>query len=369
VGLLEGDSDILIGQLAGEPENGFPTIDFLPFSNAVSFDIHLVESGDEANFLWNPNSEDIDFLLVRTTEETSGTQGSLNITLSTDVYPTSYDLEEMNDPEIIVKGNGNEWPDLTTGTYPSSSISWDFTEYPDSDPERRLLNSFILAGDIDETESGDELGIGITSLNTEGYRYKIIALSGTIDTDNIFTYEDNPFSEILGVWESSSLDGEYHFTKSRNSDEYLYIIIQNWSTSELVLDDEPEAQFISDNFDRWLGPGSGEPQLALIGNPDSILNIGAGLSVILTPFNTGISTDPNALNQYKISELEEGAFSVEVKEYKPNAPPDSDPEENELLFTWDEEDTPSSSSGCSALGLMPGSLLILLPLIILFKKR
>ena len=355
IGLLAGDTDILVGQIT--EGDGFPTIDILYSSDA--FDILLEESGEEASFVWNPTSDEIDFLMVRTVLPVNEFSGnSLSITLSTDEYALSYENDPA--PEVFFKGNSIEWPSLTTDNSIPSAIIWNFNDYAGEDPERRLLVSDLIAGNIDD--GGDEMGLGVTRLSDEGNRYKIIALSGTIPTDNIFTHHDgSPFSEVLGVWETETLEGEYHFTRNRNSDEYLYIVIQNWSTSELDLDESPEAQFISDNFDRWLGPEGGEPQLALIGNPEYPSVFGAGVSVIVTPFNN--VGDPTNSNQYRINELD-GTFSVYVTETKPNVPEQFQPQEVALEFTWDEA---SSSGGCATVEFIPGSLLLLLPLFSLFK--
>ena len=327
--------------------------------------------------------DNIEFLLVRTTSTIGSVAGSFDITLSTDEYELDYDIDigEGIFPEIDVTDVAqNDWPLWTTGLYSQTDIGWSFGDDAGADPERRLLTSTLLAGDIDE--EGDELVVGVVKLSEEGNRYKIIALSGTVPTDDIFTFNGggddddngNPFSEVLGVWYTDTLEGEYNFTKNRDSDEYLYIIIQNWSTNSLRLDNEkPETQFISDNFDRWLGPEGGEPQLALIGNPDpdNIKEFGAGVSVLITPYDYGDdqATDPGPANgtQYTISELD-GTFSLYVDEEVENSIPDDDDFETveyEMQFTWDE----GSGGGCSALGFIPGSLLILLPLFLLFKKR
>ena len=316
--------------------------------------------------------DNIEFLLVRTTSTIGSVAGSFDITLSTDEYPLAYEIDpgEGITREVVVHGD-TEWPWMTTGTYFPIDIGWSFGDFAGADPDRRILTSTLLAGDIDD--DGDELVVGVTKLSEEGNRYKIIALSGTVPTDNVFTYGDNPFSEVLGVWYTDTLEGEYNFTKNRDSDEYLYIIIQNWSTNSLRLDNEkPETQFISDNFDRWLGPNGGEPQLALIGNPSDIKEFGAGVSVLVTPYDDGDdqATDPGPANgtQYTISELD-GTFSLFVDEEVHIILFDDDDDletvEYEMLFTWDE----GSGGGCSALGFIPGSILMLLPLFLLFKKR
>ena len=282
--------------------------------------------------------------------------GSFDVTLSTDLYPLDFEP----DNGIVISPNEDV---LVTSDDPyPATISWNWGSI---DRETRVIETSmtILSSDVEEPESID---ISIVRVQQDPPLYRVIALSSPFDLSIALTGVQDPEFTLLKVWEVSDLPGEYNFNLSQNSEEYLYIIIHNWSTKKFVLDDIPMSQFISNNFDELLEVDGGPPPLLVLDKyfpSDSLLNVGSGVAVFITPYS---SLDP--LIQTPINELE-GRYQINLtslgeEEDFPLAGAQIGIEP--MVFTWDEA---SSSDGCSALGFIPGSILILLPLFLLFKKR
>lgn len=355
-GPLLGDSDIIWGVDLSDPGDDFPTLGGL--GRDFRFDMEI--SSDAAQFfLWGDTPPvPFDGLFIRTIHDTSQVFGTFDVTLSTDLFTFDYEDE----PYLSIRPASS---DLETGLN-QGTISWDF-----SGTDRRILGTLM---DVDpvgpEPTEFDDIGIAVIRVEEEPL-FRVIALSSPFTMDTVLNGDTDPQFDLLGAWNVSELGGEYSLNLGLESQGYLYVIIHNWSTSEFVLDDAPLAQFVSENFDELLETLDQQPDLFLV-QPSSMNRVGSGISTFITPYEIEELNPAFAgiLVQTPIMDLD-GEYVVY---FTPPGDDDDDlvfipdqiiEEPEPMVFTWGKSD----DGGCSALGFIPGSLLILLPLLILLKRK
>jgi len=352
-GPLLGDSDIIWGVDISAPGDDFPTLAGL---GRTSGQYEIEVSSDALTFfLWGdtPSPTPMDGLFIRTTSDSNYVNGTFNVTLSTDLFTFDYE----NEPYLFIDPASS---DMETGDN-FGSINWDF-----QGSERRVIGTEM---DVDPTGTeSDDIGIAVIRVEEDSL-YRVIAMSSPLTLDTILNGDTVPQFDLLGAWNVSELGGEYTLNLGLESEGYLYVIIHNWSTSEFVLDDTPLAQFVSENFDELLETPD-QPDLFLI-QPASMNRVGSGISTFITPYEIGplVPQLELILVQTPISDLN-GEYVVYFTSSGDDDDdlvfiPDQVEEPEPMVFTWGKSD----GGGCSALGLIPGSLLILLPLFLLFKKR
>ena len=312
-------------------------------------------------FLWKGDaSKDIDGLIIRTIELDGIVSGSFDVELSTDICEINFQDENG----IFIRPSN-----LVTNLNPTpATISWDFGSF-----ESRVIDTSMTILSSDMSTELEEMHVSIVKVEQDTL-YRVVVLSSPSDLSVALSGQEDPEFTLLYADYVTHLPGEYNFNLSQDSEEYLYIIIHNWSTKEFVLDDYPMSQFISHNFDELLEEED-RPPLVILNKAfgsNSLLNVGSGVSVFITPLSQGIPsvyqiTPQILLTQTPINELD-GRYQVNLTSLGqegefPLAGAQIGIEP--MVFTWDE----GSGGGCSALGFIPGSLLILLPLFLLFKKR
>ncbi len=351
-GPLNGDSDILVGE-----------IDFSPFGgiSAVCSDdrIRLELTNEGGVFDWNsaPAQYDVDGMFIRTTAVSSYAQGTFGI-FNIDSVDITYDIYEEDfehftgfDVDLLNQDNMSFSPDADALVNSNSSFhaSWDFSELETS----RFVFNEIIATISDDV---DAFGVGVIKVDeTPRYTVAVLAVEryavgapaamiAAADDD-----DDDSGASILGIMTIDSLDSELTFEYGEeDKDRNLFVLIQNWSKDELVFDagSGTKEHLLADDFIGVEGLDTPVAIFPLVVNTANL--IGSGMSCAIMP------SEPMDGPFYTIAGLN-GKFNISFGN------------KGTLGIILDEEGK-SSGGGCSVGFLAPSALLLLLPLMFMRKR-